>query len=358
MVISYYIFKYPYKVFWHLLRLLGRNPEVVVYYADPMDYYVLRPVLRYMPALPVLVKNRKTARFFRDLGLDCKYLPSFPKAVIMCRHATHRFPEDRIVKIGFRHGAYHFKAFSRARYYNAFDIFFVTSQKEVELAENMGITSTRAIGFPKLDPAFNNVYRQTTLDRIAKDVHIQQNRKTIIFTATWDRSGMSAIEEWIDILPILSEKYNILVTVHPFTSKKYVNRLRHMKGVYYIPDPNVLPYLMISDVLVGDISSIIAEFCALDKPIIVFKIEGGERLLPEISYLLEDIAIRIDHAEQLDEAIERCLKNPQEKSRRRRQANQVMFDQLDGQAGKRAVMVLKEKFSNLAPSFLTGKENH
>lgn len=319
----------------------------MIYCTDPIDYLVLEPVLKYLPSIPIIVKNRKTAEFIKEKGKDYKRYPSFPKAVIMSRHATHKFPEDKVIKIGFRHGAYHFKAFSKAQYYNAFDIYFVTSQKEVKLAEEMGITSTEAIGFPKLDPAFNNTYCEGRLKSFRKNANIHQNKKTVIFTATWDRSGMSAIEKWIDILPKLRHQYNILVTVHPWTSRKYVGRLCHLEGIFFIEGPEVLPYLMISDVMVGDISSIIAEFCALDKPIVTFKVDGGKRMLQEITQLLQDISIRIENAGQLDDAIEACLRNPMEKSHQRQNANRIMFDRLDGQAASRAVMKLKEWIPHL-----------
>ena len=342
MVLSTYFLKYPYRIIWRLLWVLKKNPEVVIYCTDPLDYIVLEPVLKYLPAIPIIVKNRKTADFIKKKGKDYKRYPSFPKAVIMSRHAAHKFPENKVIKIGFRHGAYHFKAFSKAQYYNAFDVYFVTSQKEVKLAKEMGITSTEAIGFPKLDPAFNDNYCERTLESFRNNANIHQNKKTVIFTATWDRSGMSAINQWIDILPELRDRYNILVTVHPWTSRKYIDRLCDLEGIFFIENPEVLPYLMISDVMVGDTSSIIAEFCALDKPIVTFKVDGGRRMLKEINQLLQDISVRIENAGQLDAAIEKCLRDPMERSQQRQNANRIMFDRLDGQAASRAVIKLKE----------------
>ena len=73
--------------------------------------------------------------------------------------------------------------------------------------------------------------------------------------------------------------------------------------------------------------------------------------MPEISHLLEDMGIGIAHAEQLEAVIERSIRDPGEKSQERRQANQIMFDALDGQAGKRAVMALKDKFPDCVSLF-------
>jgi len=347
MVLTYYLYKYPYKLIWNIFKLLKKNHEVVVYCADPLDYVVLEPVLIHLPEIPIIAKNRKTAQYLQQQGVPVKRMPYFPDAVIMCRHATHKFPEQKIIKIGFRHGAFHFKAFANPRYYNCFDIYFMTSQKEVEQANAIGIKTAGAIGFAKLDPIFNGTINETTIEATRRTANIIRDKKTIIFTATWDKSGISAIDKWIDAIEELSNFYNVLVTVHPWTSGKYLKKIRDIEGIFFIDDPNVLPYLVIADVLIGDTSSIIAEFCALDKPIITFKVAETNRTVPEITRLLKDISIQIETVDQLRDAIESSLKDPQERSKERQEAIRMMFDQLDGQVGKRAAEIIKERISFL-----------
>jgi len=67
------------------------------------------------------------------------------------------------------------------------------------------------------------------------------------------------------------------------TSGRYVRTLRRMKGIHFVEDPDILPYLILADCLIGDTSSIIAEFCALDKPIVTFSVPaaGGRFLKSE-----------------------------------------------------------------------------
>ncbi len=347
MVLSYHLSKYPYRLLWHLLHMLGRTRDVAVYVSDPLDYVVLQPVLRHLPAVPFVVRNRRTARFLKQSGVTSQRMPAFPRAVIMCRHATHRFPERRILKIGFRHGAYHFKTFAKAQYYNAFDVYFMTSAREVEEARARGITTARAVGFPKLDPAFDATYDEEALEGIRSVACIDPSKKTVIFTATWDKSNMSAIGKWIDMVDALTHRYNVLVTVHPWMSSKYVNRLRKLKVARYLEHPDVLPYLLLSDVLVGDTSSVIAEFCALDKPIITFRVPTSTRTVPEISRLLADISIQINHTDELEEAIEESLTHPRAKSAERQQAIVDIFGVLDGHAGERAASVIRELLPSL-----------
>jgi CDP-glycerol glycerophosphotransferase (TagB/SpsB family) len=348
MVLSYYLRKVPYASTWHALRMLGRNPDVLAYCSEPLDYVVLEPVLRHLSPFPVIARNRRTAAYLAQRDVQPCRLPSFPKAVIMCRHAAHRFPVRRIVKIGFRHGAYHFKQFANARYYNAFDIYFVTGRHEEDEARAHGIRTARAIGFPKLDPAFDGTYGPETLQTYREAARIDPSRKTVLFTATWDRSGMSAIGEWIGRVDSLAEQYNVLATVHPWTSRKYQAALRASEGACFVEDPNVIPYLLISDVLVGDSSSIIAEFCALDKPIVTFELPETARTVPEVTAMLERISTRITETAQLGPAIEAGLANPGAMSDQRRRTSEMMFDRLDGQAGRRAADVIRELVPALA----------
>ena len=89
-----------------------------------------------------------------------KYIVTFPikkieisKAIMGGQHNL-----KKIVKIGFDHGLYQFKRWTSAKYYNDFDIYFVSSEQQVKLAKKRGITTTKAIGYPKLDPAFDGTY--------------------------------------------------------------------------------------------------------------------------------------------------------------------------------------------------------
>jgi CDP-glycerol glycerophosphotransferase (TagB/SpsB family) len=341
MVLAYYLRKCPYSCGWHSARLLNRTVPVVAYCSCPLDYVVLLPVLKHLPPLPWVAKDHRTASFLEGRGVRPYRTPSFPEAVIMCRHATHRFPLKRIVKIGFRHGAYHFKQFAKPRYYNAFDVYFVTGRHEEDEARAHGIRTAQAVGFPKLDPAFDGTYRPETLHSYREAARIDAARKTVLFTATWDRSGMSAVGKWIDRVDSLAEHYNVIVTVHPWTSGKYKTALRVLKHACFIEDPDVIPYLLIADVLVGDASSIVAEFCALDKPIVTFEVPRTARTVPDVAALLERISTRISSAEQLPGALAESLAHPEKLSAERQRANEMMFDRLDGQAGKRAADVIR-----------------
>jgi CDP-glycerol glycerophosphotransferase (TagB/SpsB family) len=302
---------------------------------------VFEAVQKHLPPVPV-VSGGGARPYLGSRGVASARLPAFPQAAIMFRHAAHKFPEGRIVKIGLAHGAYRFKRFTRAANYNAFDVYMATSSQEVEWGKRFGIKTAVAVGSPKLDPLFDGTYGPEALDSYRQRASLDPAKPTVIFTTTWDRSGMSAIERWVERLGGLTQDYNILATVHPWTSRRYVEMLKRTAPVYFIDDPNVVPYLAVSDLLVGDCSSIIAEFCALNRPIVTFRVGKAKRSLPEISELLEGISTRIDGFDELPAAIEAGLKHPERKSEERSRANRLMFDDLDGKAGLRAAAVIRE----------------
>ena len=346
MVLAYHLYKYPYKIAWHALDALGHNPSVVCYCGEPVDHVIFQAIQRYLPPIPV-VSGRRARTYLESRGISPAGMPAFPKAVIMFRHAAHKFPVGEIVKIGLAHGAYRFKRFTRAENYNAFDVYMTTGSQEVEWGRQFGIKTAVAVGAPKLDPLFDGTYDRETLQAYRRRTDIDPAKPTVILTATWDGSGMSAIDRWIDRVDDLTRDYNVLVTVHPWTSKTYTRRLKRLASAYFIEDPDIVPYLAISDLLVGDCSSIIAEFCTLNRPIVTFRVGQATRSLPEIFSLLDGISTRIDDMSELRAAIEDGLRQPDRQSEERQRANRLMFDDLDGKAGQRAAAIIRDLVPSL-----------
>jgi CDP-glycerol glycerophosphotransferase (TagB/SpsB family) len=342
------LLKIPYRLLWRIFRRLGPLPLTVVYCAEPMDYVILKPVLKHMPPLPFVVKNRRTRSYLKSMGLDVRRWPVFPLSVIMCRHAAALFPEPRIVKIGFRHGAYHFKKFTRPGRYNAFDLYFVTSRREEEEAKAAGIRCAFSGGYPKLDPAFDGSTTPAFLDRIRAGARTDPAKPTILFTATYDGSGMSAVGRWIGRLERFSRSYNVWVTVHPWISAKYVSRLKKLGSVFFIEDYDILPYIVACDVLVGDMSSVLAEGCALNKPMVTFRVPAARRTPDDVAALIGRFSLRIDTADELDRAVETCLEDPAALQGARMEAKRIFFESLDGKAGMRCALKILDMTKRLS----------
>ncbi len=342
MVLSGELFRIQYTFFWHLAQWLFRPDQIVFYCPEMIDYYSFAPVLKHLPPIKIASNSAEVRRQLAPKGIAVKRLPAFPRCVVMCRHATHRFPCSSIVKVGLRHGAYHFKRLTRADNYNRFDLYLFTSQSDLEAALDIGVKVGQAVGFPRLDPAFDGSITKDTLDALSADLKLDPSKSTLLFTATWDKSGMSGIVLWHDRLCELASKHNILVTAHPWTDKRFLTKVKAAPGVRFLKTTDLTPYIMLADIVIGDTSSLLADCSALGKQIIRFRTGKARRSLEEIDTLLDMMSVSISTFEELPPAIDRLCKNPEQLKGGQAKANAVMFDILDGKAGKRAADAITE----------------
>jgi CDP-glycerol glycerophosphotransferase (TagB/SpsB family) len=341
MVFSYYIYKIPYTVLWHCIRILGLLKPLVFYCGDPIDYYVFAPIEKFLGKVTYVTDKSRTKAFLERIGIAYQTLPVFPRKVVMARHSTHKFPCAGIIRIGLRHGAYHFKKMTSSHNYNQFDLYLMTSRMDVEAGLKLGIRSAKAVGFPKLDPAFDGTINTEVLQAVIKSASLDSQKPTVLFSATYNASGMSAVQQWYGRLVQLTENWNVLVTLHPWVKTVYREKIRNTAGVFYIEDHDTLPYIMLADVVVGDNSSILAECCALDKPIITFSGSHAKRSLDEINKIIDTISYKIRSFDELPSKLDYALNHRDELAEARKVANLIFFDRLDGQAGERAAYEIR-----------------
>lgn len=313
------------------------------FYADNLlDYIIFKNIHTYLKEVKIVSKNKSVQEELRSIGVESDVYPVFPKTIIMARHSLHKFPSSQIKKIGLRHGAYHFKSFISPKKYNRFDLFLLTSDYEVNEARQIGITSAMSGGFPKIDDLFkaDSIKNSKKL----KSELFDNDKKTILFTATWEKSGLSALDKWYDKLDKLSEKFNILVTVHPWTDEKKINKIKSTPKVHFIQGNDLTYYLLMADIMVADTSSIIAEYNALNKPIISFKVQVKGRLTDKIVEILENLTIRIETYDDLVDFLEN-EKIYEPNIELSNYYNKIFFDLPLGNHGKKASDIIKSFLS-------------
>lgn len=343
MVLSFYIVKPLYCAAWHIVRLFRRKNIAVLYCDDAFDVTLFKNVKKHLSTVAIVAKNSRVARAIRANGYACRVMPVFPDVVIMFRNMAWKFPCKKIVKFGFEHGAYNFKRFSKAAYYNMFDCFFMTSSHDVGRVKKIGVTTAMPVGFPKIDGALDGSITGSELDRVASLCGIDKRKKTLLFSATWDGSGMSAVQLWSKKFGELASRYNVLVTLHPWTSVSYKRDVAATPGVYLVEEYDLTRYIMLADICISDTTSLIAEFCLLDKPIITFRIPATPRTMEDIVELLDNVSVRIDRYEELEPAIIALLKGDHKHSEMRKSAVEIFFDKPDGNAGMRAAAAIVHK---------------
>lgn len=347
MVFSYYLSKYPYQLAYRLLKAVHKPDKVVFYCRELQDWDVFEPVQKFLKPITIVSNKPAIREHFKKLGIKTQRLPVFPKGVIMARHSCHKFPSDEIIKIGLRHGPYHFKKMTRAENYNRFDRYLMTSVDDVSEAIKIGVNCAVAVGYPKLDQYADLPLPEEQEARIRRETNCDPNKPILLFSSTWTDSGMSAILKWYKELHLLKDMYNVFVTLHPWINVEYRAVIRQ-QGIFLIKG-NHLPYMKMADLVIGDTSSLLAEACAMDKPIITWQTPVAKRSLDKIDTLLKSISIRVETWDDLLKAIPHVLANKDELSEARRLANIQMFDVLDGNAGRRAADEILKFFPELKP---------
>ncbi len=348
MNFSKYIIYYPYLLAWYSSKLFKKKKNVDFYCGNIVDYICIKKVIEHFPEMRIVAKNRKIKKSLSEYGVKSIVYPTYPDIVVMCRHSARKFPLKSIAKIGLRHGPYHFKNFINSKYYNEFDNYLFTSEYENQIAKKLGINNGLGVGYPKIDDAFDGTIKDSELEKLKSELKIDKRKATLIFTATWNKTTYSAVNLWYNRLDELKDKYNILVTVHDWTTSDVKSRIKETSGITFIEDKEVLPYLMIADILIGDISSIIAEFCALDKAMITFRVEEGKRISQEITDMLESMTYRVDSFEELIPVIEEAIQDKGAKHRKQRKINnEKIFGTLDGKAHLRAKEVIDKYIQRL-----------
>ena len=351
MVFSYYL-KYPfYNAIWHILKFFRKKKRIILYCEDAFDVYLFQNVGKYLKDIEVVAKNKSVKKKLEAHGYTgISTMPAFPDVVIMFRNKAWKFPCKKIKKIGFTHGAFSFKKHSKAEYFNMFDLFFLTSKKDIENLRALGDTTKLAVAYPKIDSVFDNNPASVVpiSDWLVEGSNkINLDKKTLFFASTWDGSGMSAIYKWYDKISLLTERFNLLVSVHEWMSEVYIKALKQNPDVYFIEDFDRLKYIKIADVCINDTSSLIAECCLFDKPLITFCVADTKRTLPDVVDIIKKISVRINDFEELENAIDFLLQNPDYQARERKEVAEIFFDKPDGNAGKRAAEMIFELISRV-----------
>jgi len=204
-----------------------------------------------------------------------------PHVLVLASHAhlehfRHRLPGAAIVNV--RHGLVD-KAILRrlprrpsARW---FDFVCVGAEARLDAYERGG-ASPRAYwrtGYPQVDPLFRR-------DPPAA-LPLDPGRPTVLYAPTWNLGLSSAGllgPRLVDLIRGEAGPVNVIIKPHPVIADwrprwmaGWARLAAGTAGVHLVRDTHadVMPYLLAADLLVSDASSVIFEFLALDRPIVL-----------------------------------------------------------------------------------------
>lgn len=200
-------------------------------------------------------------------------------------------------------------------------------------------------GYPQMDPLF----RRDPPPALPLD----PAQPTLLYAPTWNLGLSSAAmlgERLVDLARAQVPGLNVIIKPHPVIGDwrprwmaGWARLAAAHRGVYLVEDTHadVMPYLLASDVLLSDASSVVFEFLALDRPIVLMT-NPRHRADPawlddDIVWRWRDLGHEIGDAGELPAAVAAALGDPGARGERRRSYAQTLFGRFtDGRNADRA----------------------
>ncbi len=257
--------------------------KAVLFCENPYSFGILQPIAE-------VFKQRKTAYIWYVKTSIVTAFPFKNEAFTSDIHEIERFKSDAIfvpgnevpyyvrgVKTQVFHGlAGEKKGHFRIRDY--FDLYLTQgpffTQRFQELQEQKKDFTVIETGWPKLD-----VYGKEAHKYEAEKKEIlaaNKATKIVLYAPTFSPSLTSAPYLLEEIKRLASNKaYVILIKFHDLMAQEQIDAYRKLaaevENIHFESEKNIIKYLLISDLMISDTSSVVYEFLLLDKPVLTFK---------------------------------------------------------------------------------------
>ena len=231
-------------------------------------------------------------------------------------------------------------------------LFFINRRRLQNFIASGAVTADspaiRLVGMPKADCLVDGTLRR---DEVLERHGIDPSTRTVLYAPTWTRfSSLNAMGEEV-VSRLVDAGYMVLVKLHDNSldmahensgGVDWAARLEPILrrgGGRLVRDGNAAPWLVASDVLVTDHSSIGFEYLLLDRPLVRIEMPeliSGAHVPTEYVELMAEAAASVRDAAGVLQAVDAAFQNPVDGSeQRRRVAEELFFD--PGRATERAV---------------------
>jgi len=201
-------------------------------------------------------------------------------------------------------------------------------------------TRVVATGMPKLDPVFAGRHSRAAL---CERYGVAPSDRLVLYAPTFNED-LSSVYLFADRFAELAGPDRMLfVKLHgstrPDTIATYRAIAANTPGIVFVDDPNIAPYLGGADVLVSDVSSVMMEFMALDKPVILFNHPQMTRYHGysphDIEHAWRDLGTCVDSIDEAKHALDNVLARGDDRGPRRREYATRLFADREGDASAR-----------------------
>lgn len=225
---------------------------------------------------------------------------------------------------------------------NMADLICVPGPLHKDLLEQQVFSKIEVTGFIKSDKMFAagvpSVYEARSR------LGLQTAGKVVLFAPTYNTEMSSLYVIGEQIAELCRDGIQLLVKLHTMTDRIWKERFRSLalkhENLFYCDDIDVTPAMLAADLLITDVSSVMAEFMFLNRPVIVVDnphtAEYPLYIPDDIEYRVRDAAtVRVVNFSELREAVLHALQYPDELAECRSQVARSLCFGRDGRSSER-----------------------
>ncbi len=160
-----------------------------------------------------------------------------------------------------------------------YDLFFIPGSEAYDRYTKKNLLKRgtgRLIGYPKLDRVFRG---EMVLEIELEKLGLNVKNKTVLYAPTWvDRAGNSSWKKFRKAFfaQKIPEGLNLIIKLHPNLKRYRENEVEELKAalenrentVIFDVLPDIVPLMVASDLLAGDVSAVTREFLAFRRPFV------------------------------------------------------------------------------------------
>lgn len=203
------------------------------------------------------------------------------------------------------------------------------------------------IGYLQMDPIFRGIELP-----LPDGMRVDPDRKVVLFapTCTVQMSAAPMLgERFVERIRGSRQDVSIIIKPHPLIAKQNPQWIEWWRAaaaidphVHLLQDLNadIMPFLQRADLLISDASSVMLEYLALDRPMVLLsnpaRTSCKEYDVRGYEWTWRDMGEDIEDPDQLASAVNRALDNPTERAAQRARYREQLFGQYtDGRAFER-----------------------
>jgi len=206
---------------------------------------------------------------------------------------------------------------------------------------DLPITSFKSFGMPRTDYWFSEERRR--IETQLRSTYERKNRRIVLYAPTYREHNGREYQTILQLEKLTNQGWTILVKLHPTVRAQFTAQTRH---IYFVTDDfSINDYLLITDVLITDYSSIPFESCLLDIPVILYTPDiDTYRKTPGILDSYPD-PLPVKYTSQFENVVEwiSSEKSLQESQMAMRAFKSYWYEEIPGEATKRIVNYYYQK---------------